>query len=61
MIATGMLWFVFSVMSNEHQVQGCNMRTEVMPRLLTTVMQTGKAHPLIDVLYQGIVYSLEVI
>ena len=37
------------------------MRIEVIPRLLTTVMQTEKAHPLIDVPYQGIVYSLEVI
>ena len=61
MIATGMLCFVFSVMSKEHRVKGCYMRTEVIPRLLTTVMQTGKAHPLIDVLYQGIVYSFEVI
>ena len=37
------------------------MRTEVIPRLLATVMQIGQAYPLIDVLYQGIVCSLEVI
>ena len=28
--------------------------------LLNTVMQTGQAHPQIDVLHQNIVYSLEV-
>ena len=37
------------------------MRTEVIPRLLAIVMQIGQAHPLIDVLHQGIVCSLEVI
>ena len=48
-------------MSKEHQVKGRYMRTKVIPRLLAIVMQTEKAHPLIDVLHQGIVYSLEVI
>ena len=57
----GMLQFVFSIMSKEHQVKRCCMRTEVIPRSLTTVMQTGQAHPLIDVLHQDIVCSLEVI
>ena len=37
------------------------MRTEVIPRLLAIVMQIELAHPLIDVLHQGIVCSLEVI
>ena len=55
-----MLQFVFSVMSKEHQVKGCCMRTEVIPRLLATVMQTGQAHPQIEVLHQSIVCSLEV-
>ena len=59
-MAIEMLQFVFSVMSNEHLVKGCCMRTEVIPRLLATVMQTGQAHPLIDVLHQGIVCSLKV-
>ena len=36
------------------------MRIEVIPRLLATMMQTGQAHPQIDVLHQGIVCSLEV-
>ena len=36
------------------------MRTEVIPRLLDTVMQTEHAQPQIDVLHQGIVCSLEV-
>ena len=36
------------------------MRTEIIPRLLDTVMQTGQAHPQIDVLHQGIVCSFEV-
>ena len=36
------------------------MRTEVILRLLATVMQTGQTHSQIDVLYQGIVCSLEV-
>ena len=40
--------------------RGCCMRTEVIPRLLATVMQIGQAHPQIDVLHQGIVCSLEV-
>ena len=31
--------------------QGCCMRTEVIPRLLAIVMQTGQTHPLIDVLH----------
>ena len=52
----GMLQFVFSVMSNEHQLKGCCMRTEVIPRLLVTVMQTRQDHPLIDVLHQDIVF-----
>ena len=55
-----MLQFVFSIMSKVHQVKGCCMRTEVIPRLLATVMQTGQAHPQIDVLHQGIVCLLEV-
>ena len=58
MIATGMLQFVLSVISNEHQVKECCMRTEVIPKLLTTVMQIGQAHPQIDVLHQGIECSL---
>ena len=37
-MAIGMLQFVFSVMSKEHQVKGCCMRTEVIPRLLATMM-----------------------
>ena len=41
-------------------VKGCCMRTEVIPRLLDTVMQTGQAHPQIDVIHQGIVCSFEV-
>ena len=60
MIAIGMLWFIFSIMSKEHQIKGCYMRTKVIPRLLTTVMQTGQAQPHIDVLHQGIVCSLKV-
>ena len=32
MIVIGMLRFVFFVMSKEHQVKGCCMRTEVIPR-----------------------------
>ena len=60
-MAIRMLQFVFFVMSKEHQVKGCCMRTEVILRLLAIVMQTGQAHPLIDVLHQGIVCSLEVI
>ena len=36
------------------------MRTKVIPRLLDIVMQTGQAHPHIDVLHQDIVCSLEV-
>ena len=36
------------------------MRTEVIPKLLATVMQIGQAHPQMDVLHQGIVCSLEV-
>ena len=36
------------------------MRTEAIPRLLATVMQTRQAHPQIDVLHQGIVCLLEV-
>ena len=46
-----MLQFVFSVMLKEHQVKGCCMRIEVIPRLLATVMQTRQAHSLIDVLH----------
>ena len=60
MMAIRLLQFVFSVMSKEHQVKGCCTRTEVIPRLLATVMQIGQAHPLINVLHQGIVCSLEV-
>ena len=60
-MAIEMLQFVFSVMSKEHQVKGCCIRTKVIPRLLAIVMQTGQAQPLIDVLHQGIVCSLEVI
>ena len=52
--------FVFFVISKEHQVKRCCMRTEVIPRLLATMMQTGQAHPMINVLHQGIVCSLEV-
>ena len=36
------------------------MRTEVIPKLLDTMMQTRQAHPQIDDLHQGIVCSLEV-
>ena len=36
------------------------MKTEVIPRLFDTVMQTRQAHPQIEVLHQGILYSLEV-
>ena len=54
-----MLQFVFFVMSKEHQVKGCCMKIEVIPRLLATVMQTGQAHSQIDVLHQSIVCSLE--
>ena len=50
-MAIEMLQFVCSIMSKEHQVKGCFMRTEVIPRLLATVMQTGHAHSLIDVLH----------
>ena len=57
----GMLYSVFSVMSKEHQVKGGCMRIEVIPILLATVMQTGQARPLIDVLHQDIVCSLKVI
>ena len=60
MIAIGMLQFVFSIMSKEHRIKGCCMRTKVIPRLLATVMQTRQAHPHIGVLHQGIVYSLEI-
>ena len=60
MIVIGILQFIFSVMSKVHQVKGCCMRTKVIPRLLATMMQTGQSHPQMDVLYQGIVYSLEV-
>ena len=60
MIAIGMLQFVFPVMSKVHQVKECCMRTGVIPRLLAIVMQTGQAHPQIDVLHQGIVCLLEV-
>ena len=35
------------------------MRTEVIPRLLAIVMQTGQTHPQIDVLHHGIVFSLD--
>ena len=59
-MAIGMLQFVFSIMSKEHQVMRCCMRTEVIPKSLATVMQTGQAQPLIEVLHQGIVCSLEV-
>ena len=60
MTAIGILQFVFSVMSKEHQVKGCCMRTEVIPRLLATMMQTGQTNPQIDVLHQGIVCSSDV-
>ena len=36
------------------------MRTEVIPRFLAIVMQTGQAHPQIDVLHLGIMFSLDV-
>ena len=36
------------------------MTTEVIPKLLDTVMQTGPAHPQIDVLHRGNVCSFEV-
>ena len=55
-----MLQFVFSIMSKEHQIKGCCMRTKVIPKLLAIVMQTGQTHPHIDVLHQGIVCSLEI-
>ena len=55
-----MLQFVLFVMSKEYQVKGCCMRTEVIPRLLDTVMQIGHAHPQINILHQGILCSLEV-
>ena len=55
-----MLQFVFSVMSKVHQVKGCCMRIEVIPRLLAIMIQIGQTHPQIDVLHQGIVCSLEV-
>ena len=41
MIAIEMLLIVFSVILKEHQVKGCCMRIEVIPRLLAIVMQTG--------------------
>ena len=56
MIAIEMLQFVFSFMSKVHLVKGCCMRTEVIPRLLATVMQIGQAYPQIDVLYQYCVF-----
>ena len=59
-MAIGMLQFVFSVMSKGHQVKGCCMRTEVIPKFFATVMQTGQTHPQIDVLHQGNVCSFEV-
>ena len=40
-------------MSKEHQVKGYCMRTKIIPRLLDTVMQTGQAHPHIDILHTG--------
>ena len=58
MIVIGKLHFVFSVMLKIHRVKGCGMRTEVIPRLMATMMQTGQVYPHIDVLYQGIVCSL---
>ena len=42
------------------KLKGCCMRTGVIPRLLGTMMQTGQAHPQIDVLHQDIVCSLKV-
>ena len=59
-MATGILQFVFFVMSKEHQVKKCCMRTEVIPRLLATMVQTRQFHSQIDVLHQGIMCSLEV-
>ena len=59
-MANRMLQFIFSIMSKEHQVKGCCMKIEVIPRLLATVMQTRQAHPQINVLHQGIVCSMEV-
>ena len=38
--------------------QGYCMRTEVIPKLLTIVLQTEQGHPQIEVLHQGIVCSL---
>ena len=55
-----MLQFIFSVMSKEHQVKGCCMRIEAIPRLLATMIQIGQTHPHIDLLHQGVVCSLEV-
>ena len=60
MTTIGMLQFVFSVMSKEHQVKGCCMRIEVIPRLLAILMQTGQANPQINILHQGLMCSLEV-
>ena len=59
-IAIGMPQFIFSIMSKEHQVKGCCMRTKIIPKLLAKVMQTGQGHPQIDVLHQDIMCSLEV-
>ena len=59
-MATRILQVIFSAMSKEHQVKGCYIRTDVIPRLLTTMMQTEQVHSQIDVLHQGIVCSLKV-
>ena len=45
MIAIGMLQFVFSVMSKVHQVKGCCMRIEVIPRLLAIMIQDWADSP----------------
>ena len=46
-----MLQFVSSIMSKENYVKGCIMRTEVISRLLATMIQTRQAHKQIDVLH----------
>ena len=56
-------WDVFSlssVMSKEHRVRGCSMKTEITLKLLDIVMQTGQAHPQTEAPLQDIVYLLKV-
>ena len=38
-----MMLSISSVISNEHRARGCYIKTEVTPRLLDIVMQTGQA------------------